>query len=142
MGRQELSLSQAWKSLWEQLVLCVDYMSLARQLAGKGTVETKAPRSPSQVRRGGETRSHAAQPVSFQQNLIKASNTVGRRFRADVSIAQRRLSAVKLDRALGRERRSLTPAPREPGPKYLPEQMLGTQGSVDEYVLAVTRQQD
>lgn len=42
--------------------------------------------------------------VSFQQNLIKASNTVGRRFRADVSVAQWRLSAVELYRTLGRER--------------------------------------
>lgn len=48
----------------------------------------------------GEKRSHVAQSVSFQQNLIKASNTVGRRFRADVSVAQWRLSAVKFYRAL------------------------------------------
>lgn len=86
---------------------------------------------PGQVRIEGEKRSHVAQSVSFQQNLIKASNTVGRRFRADVSIAQRRLSAVKLDRALGRERGVLTPAPRRARvERYLTEQMLGMQGSV------------
>lgn len=55
---------------------------------------------PARVGVEGEKRSHVAQPVSFQQNLIKASNTVGRRFRADVSIAQWRLSAVKFYRAL------------------------------------------
>lgn len=75
-------------------------MSLARQLAGKGVAETKARRAPSQVRREGEPRSLVARPVSFQQNLIKASNTAGRRFGADVSVAQWRLSAVELDRAL------------------------------------------
>lgn len=59
-------------------------------------------------------RSYVAQPVSFQQNLIKASNTVGRRFRADVSIAQGRLSAVKLYRALGVEREmQLNPGSQE-----------------------------
>ena len=55
------------------------------------------------LRLGGEKRSHVAWPVSFQQDLIKASNTVGRGSRAGVSVAQRRLSAVKPDRALGRE---------------------------------------
>lgn len=45
-------------------------------------------------------RSLVDQPVFLQQNLIKASNTVGRRFRADVSVAQWRLPAVKLYRAL------------------------------------------
>ena len=55
------------------------------------------------LRLGGEKRSHVARPVSFQQDLIKASNTVGRGSRAGVSVAQRRLSAAKPDRALGRE---------------------------------------
>lgn len=55
---------------------------------------------PARERIEGEKRSHVTQSMSFQQNLIKASNTVGRRFGADVSIAQWRLSAVKFYRAL------------------------------------------
>lgn len=78
----------------------VDYMSLARLLAGKGLVGKKAQGMAQLVRLGGEKRSHVARPVSFQQDLIKASNTVGRGSRAGVSVAQRRLSAVKPDRAL------------------------------------------
>lgn len=62
-------------------------MSLARQLAGKGLAGTKAPRMAQPGEDEGETRSHVAQPVSFQQDLIKASSTVGQRFRADISIA-------------------------------------------------------
>ena len=66
-----------------------------------------------------EERSHVAQPVSFQQDLIKASNSVGRRFRADVSIAQWRLSAVKLYRTLGKEMQ-LNPSSQEcQGQRYL-----------------------
>lgn len=52
---------------------------------------------PSWVRLGGEKRSHVARPVSFQQDLIKASNTVRRGSRAGVSVAQWRLSAVEPD---------------------------------------------
>lgn len=75
----------------------------------------KGPTSPTPARTEGEKGSHAAQTVSLQQNLIKASDTAGRRLRAGICMAQRRLSAVKLDRALGRERYSLAPAPRRAG---------------------------
>ena len=76
------------------------------------------------------------QPVSFQQNLIKACNAVGRRFRADVSIPQWRLSAVKLYRSLeGRERdAALALVPGSARAKQNPtEQTLKMQEGMDKY---------
>ena len=69
-----------------------------------------------------------ARPVSFQQDLIEASNTVGRGSRAGVSIAQRRLSAVKPDRALGGETQ-LSPSSREV--EGTSRARLGVQGGRD-----------
>lgn len=75
----------------------VDYMSLARPLAGKGLVETKAQGMAQLGEAGRGEEVHVARPVSFQQDLIKASNTVRRGSRAGVSVAQWRLSAVEPD---------------------------------------------
>lgn len=89
------------ESLWELFGSCVLIRCLWQGSWQEKAVEKQRHQGgPSQVRMECEERSHVAQPVSFQQDLIKASNTVGRRFRADVSIAQWRLSAVKLYRTL------------------------------------------
>lgn len=111
-GQAEVSLSQAldhWESFGSVLSINCLWQG---SWQGKALRKQKARRSPSQVRREGEQRSHVAQPVPFQQNLIKTSNTVGRRFRTDVSVAQWRLSAVKLYRALGGERDAGYPGSR------------------------------
>lgn len=91
----------ALRSLWELSGSRVLITCLWRGCwQEKALWEKKAQGMAQLVRLGGEKRSHVARPVSFQQDLIKASNTVGRGSRAGVSVAQRRLSAVKPDRAL------------------------------------------
>lgn len=87
--------------------LSVVSMSLARQMAGTPQKQRHLG-SPGQVRDEAEKGSW---PVSVQQNLIKASDMAGPRLGADVSMAQGRLLAVKLYRALEggrRETESLT----------------------------------